>query len=197
MVFASDFHKGFRERGKKLDVRILWFHPGREVGDEDFEERPQETQEEEKMLTEGSVLADAEGHLAKQNPEESEKTAKNSESPEKKLGKVADEPNTDAAKEIVKKKRRMSSTLHACKKKLWKLPGALKSELQGLKRKLKIAAKKLQKGKFKWEALLAFLQDEENQKTFRLLKKQIVALLRHILPRKARESCNLDLEIRI
>lgn len=171
---------------KKLDVRILWFHPGRGVRDEDFEERPQETREEEKMPTEGAVLPDAECHLAKQNTEESEKTAKSSKSSEKNLGKAADEPNTDAAKEIVKKKQRMGSALQACKEKLCKLPGALKS-------RLKIAVKRLRKGKIKWDTFLAFLQNEENQKTFRLLKKQIFALLRHILPRKAKGKLQFGL----
>lgn len=43
---------------------------------------------------------------------------------------------------------------------------------------------KLKALKDKKEAIMDFIRNEENQRTFRLLKKQIFALLKHILPRK-------------
>ena len=45
---------------------------------------------------------------------------------------------------------------------------------------------KLKTLKEKKEQILAFLNDEENKETFRLLKKQVFALLKHILPGKLR-----------
>lgn len=44
---------------------------------------------------------------------------------------------------------------------------------------------KLKHIKEKYEAVLTFLKDEENQKTMKLIFRQVKALLRHILPRKA------------
>ena len=62
---------------------------------------------------------------------------------------------------------------------------ALKLKVQGIHRNLKKAAKKLRAGKNRWETILSFLRNEENKKTFRLAKRQIFAVIRHILPRKS------------
>ena len=38
--------------------------------------------------------------------------------------------------------------------------------------------------KKQWETILTFIRDEENKKAFRLAKRQIFALIRHVLPQK-------------
>lgn len=65
------------------------------------------------------------------------------------------------------------------KKKQWQFENPLKKIRVTFRR----FCDKLKALKDKKEAILNFIKNEENRKTFRLLKKQVVRLLKHILPR--------------
>ncbi len=176
------------ETDEKLDVRILWFHPGRK-----HEKEESETFEEISQLEADAAGADQLDRTTKEkNSAESDRT-KNEEPTANKM-----QPKTEATQKNVadvsakdtavtpNPETKASGLFQSCREKLFRLPAALKKRLRVLKKALKKTAKKVRKGKLRWEKILAFLKNEENQETFRLLKKQIFALLRHILPRKAK-----------
>lgn len=158
----------------QVDVRVLWFHPGREKA-EKAQDRA-ETPERAEPVT-GRAYADF--------PEEADETEKSeADAFEKELtervetAQVSATPGTDrhegknaGAGKIAARFRHFLS--------------ALKLKVQGIHRNLKKAAKKLRAGKNRWETILSFLRNEENKKTFRLAKRQIFAVIRHILPRKS------------
>ena len=160
-------------------VRVLWFHPGQEKS-EKAQDRA-ETPERAEPVT-GRACADF--------PEEADETEKSeADAFEKELTErvetaqvsatpVSATPGTDrhegknaGAGKIAARFRHFLS--------------ALKLKVQGIHRNLKKAAKKLRAGKNRWETILSFLRNEENKKTFRLAKRQIFAVIRHILPRKS------------
>ena len=158
----------------QVDVRVLWFHPGQEKA-EKAQDRA-ETPERAEPVT-GRACADF--------PEEADETEKSeADAFEKELtervetAQVSATPGTDrhegknaGAGKIAARFRHFLS--------------ALKLKVQGIHRNLKKAAKKLRAGKNRWETILSFLRNEENKKTFRLAKRQIFAVIRHILPRKS------------
>lgn len=158
----------------QVDVRVLWFHPGREKA-EKAQDRA-ETSERAEPVT-GRACADF--------PEEADEIEKSeADAFEKELtervetAQVSATPGTDrhegknaGAGKIAARFRHFLS--------------ALKLKVQGIHRNLKKAAKKLRTGKNRWETILSFLRNEENKKTFRLAKRQIFAVIRHILPRKS------------
>ena len=67
--------------------------------------------------------------------------------------------------------------------------GRLRQRLNRVLEKIKFLfhtlCDKLKHIKENYEAVLTFVKDEENQKTMKLILRQVKALLRHILPRKA------------
>lgn len=67
--------------------------------------------------------------------------------------------------------------------------GRLRQRLNRVLEKIKFLfhtlCDKLKHIKENYESVLTFVQDEENQKTMKLVLRQVKALLRHILPRKA------------
>ncbi|MBS5065905.1 MAG: DUF2953 domain-containing protein [Hungatella hathewayi] len=67
--------------------------------------------------------------------------------------------------------------------------GRLRQQLNRFLEKIKFLfhtlCDKLKHIKENYESVLTFVQDEENQKTMKLILRQVKALLRHILPRKA------------
>lgn len=155
----------------QLDVRLLWFHPGREKAAKTQDRT--ETPEMAEPVT-GRACADF--------PEEADKTE--ADAFEKELtervetAQVSAPAGTDRRKE----KNAGSGKITA---RFRHFLSALKLKVQGIRRNLKKAAKKLQAGKNRWETILSFLRNEENKKTFRLAKRQIFAVIRHILPRKS------------
>ena len=163
----------------QVDVRVLWFHPGQEKAEkaQDRAETPERAEPvtwracadfpEEADETEKSEADAFEKELT-----ERVETAQVSATP------VSATPGTDrhegknaGAGKIAARFRHFLS--------------ALKLKVQGIHRNLKKAAKKLRAGKNRWETILSFLRNEENKKTFRLAKRQIFAVIRHILPRKS------------
>lgn len=69
-----------------------------------------------------------------------------------------------------------------------KAAGTIQSKLQSILKKIRVTFHRfcdtLKGIKDKKDTILEFIHDEENQNTFRLVKKQVFALLKHILPRK-------------
>lgn len=83
--------------------------------------------------------------------------------------------------------------LKAAMLRIGRAAAAFKNKLLGIpklaeraKRALKRTRRKLTELGKKKERLIAFLRDEENQRTFKLLKRQIFALLKHVLPRRVK-----------
>lgn len=83
--------------------------------------------------------------------------------------------------------------LKAAMQRISRAAAAFKNKLLGIpklaeraKRAFKRARRKLTELGKKKEWLIAFLRDEENQRTFKLLKRQIFALLKHVLPRRVK-----------
>ena len=83
--------------------------------------------------------------------------------------------------------------LKAAMQRISRAAAAFKNKLLGIpklaeraKKALKRARRKLTELGKKKERLIAFLRDEENQRTFKLLKRQIFALLKHVLPRRVK-----------
>lgn len=83
--------------------------------------------------------------------------------------------------------------LKAAMQRISRAAAAFKNKLLGIpklaeraKKALKRARRKLTELGKKKERLIAFLRDEENQRTFKLLKRQIFALLKHVLPQQGK-----------
>lgn len=76
--------------------------------------------------------------------------------------------------------RRIRQLLNNIKDRLMRIPHMAE---QGKKAVRKIFLRFAELGRKK-EKLIAFLQDEKNQKTLKLLKRQIFAILKHLLPRR-------------
>lgn len=155
----------------QVDVRVLWFHPGREKAAKTQDRT--ETPERAEPVT-GRACADF--------PEEADKTEadafENELTERVETAQVSAPAGTDRRKE----KNAGSGKIAA---RFRHFLSALKLKVQGIHRNLKKAAKKLRAGKNRWETILSFLRNEENKKTFRLAKRQIFAVIRHILPRKS------------
>lgn len=60
----------------------------------------------------------------------------------------------------------------------------LRGRLGGLKKRLMRIGSNLQELNEKRKRLMEFLRKEENKRVFRLLKRQLVRFLRHVLPQK-------------
>lgn len=158
----------------QVDVRVLWFHPGREKA-EKAQDRA-ETPERAEPVT---------GHASAGFPEGADETEKSeADAFEKELtervetAQVSAPPGTD-------RHERKNAGAGKITARFRHFLSALKLKVQRIRRNLKKAAKKLQTGKDRWETILSFLRNEENKKTFRLAKRQIFAVIRHILPRKS------------
>lgn len=172
------------EAEQKLDLRILWFHPGRGDDAEESEDQPEEFETEreeelqEKLPQEAKKCADQkEPAFSAENPDQ--KTAEAVYKPD-----IARNQGSDTA--VPKQKPGL-------KAKIVGITDLLRKKMHRLKKKCKTCIKKIKKGRVRWERICAFLQNEENQKTFRLFKKQIFALMRHILPRKAKGKVHFGL----
>lgn len=136
-----------------------------EPEEEDFELSVQEISKPEPVLAERKEKAVSEPKRIEPMP-----------MPEKKAKKASKK----AAKENEKKefwlKRKFSSIKKAGQRTLlqWK--------------------EKLQRGKERWDSVSDFLSNETNQKTFRLLKRQLYRLLKHLFPKKIQGNVTFGLE---
>lgn len=64
----------------------------------------------------------------------------------------------------------------------------------GIREKLRFVKEKLQDGAALYEKVSGFLSEEANQKTIRLIKRQIVRILRHLCPRGLKGNITFGLE---
>ncbi len=195
------------------DFRILWFHPGREKTDEKADEaehqepeqpsgsveKPDESRQELQERVEATEVT------AKRSvPEKKQSSEKDSsENPKKTAAEAPEKPlRTEKTAEADKRKETpepVKATVdpepeHAAEKPRFAFSAVIRRIRQfitGIKEKirrifcrLKGIGKKIRSGKAQWETIRAFLQNEENKAAFRLAKRQIFSMIRHVLPRK-------------
>lgn len=188
------------------DVRILWFHPWREK-----KRKPSENEEEELLerveATEVETPSEPVTQSEQKLPEKVTETPKEESFSEAELGSKPETasnaevsceeetlPETEKTPERTEttetsetEPSRVQNIIERIKKlfqTLVQFPKTIRTKMKKMVQRFQRIGKKLQKGKAQWDTILAFLQDEENKKTFRLAKKQIFAILRHILPQK-------------
>ena len=194
------------------DFRILWFHPGREKQDERTDEeehreqehlsgsveKQDEIQQELRERVEATEVTGRPAPEMKRRSEmgRSEKVEKVSTEAPAKLTREEKTAEEDERKEKPKplKDPVDPGTKHAAQKSRFALSAVtrrirqfitgIKEKIRRMLRRLKGIAKKIRSGKAQWETIRAFLQDEENKTAFRLAKRQIFSIIRHVLPRK-------------
>lgn len=197
----------------QVDLRILWFHPGREKHEEKADE--EEYQEPEQSSGSMEKLDESQPEL-RERVEATEVTAEHS-APEKKQSSEKDrsEKQEKTAAEAPAKSLPAEKTAEADKRKekpepvkatvdpepehaaekqrfafsvvtgrIQQFVTGIKEKIRRIFRRLKGIAKKIRSGKAQWETIRAFLQNEENKAAFRLAKRQIFSIIRHVLPRK-------------
>ncbi len=143
----------------QVDVRVLWFHPGREKA-EKAQDRA-ETPDRAEPVT-GRACADF--------PEEADETEKSeADAFEKELTERVETAQVSAPAGTDRRKEKNAGS--------GKIAARFRHFLSALKLKVQ--------GIHRWETIPSFLRNEENKKTFRLAKRQIFAVIRHILPRKS------------
>lgn len=195
-----------------VDLRILWFHPGREKHEEKTDEEYQEPeqssgsmgkhdesrQELRERVEATEVTAERSAPEKKQSSEKDrsekqEKTAAEAQAKPLRTEKTAEadkrkekpEPvkaTVDPETEPVMKKSRLA--LSAVTGRIRRFITGIKEKIRRIFRLLKGIVKKIRSGKAQWETICAFLQDEENKTAFRLAKRQVFSIIRHVLPRK-------------
>ncbi len=196
------------------DFRILWFHPGREKQDERTDEeeheetewssdsmgKQNELQQELRERVEATEMTEKRSVPEKKHSPERQKPAKEDSASEEKTD-VETPPKLQRAETGGREKKTKllkepadSETEHRAEKSrfaLSALTGRIQQLVTRIKEKIRRIlqtflgiAKKIRSGKAQWETIRAFLQDEENKTAFRLAKRQIFSIIRHVLPRK-------------
>lgn len=139
----------------QMDLRFLWFHPGRDKSGKDALEQELAERVETAEVS-GSGNADRRGKGDGGCEQAGKETAEHPE--------TVEPVRTAEHLETVK--------------------AGLKEKIHRIRKSLKAAAKKIRKGKAQWETIQAFIRDEENKKAFGLAKRQIFAIIRHVLPQR-------------
>ena len=167
------------------DFRILWFHPGREKQDElqqELKERVEATEVTDRPVPETKRRSEKVEKVSTEAPAKLTREEKTAEEDErKKKAKPLKDP-VDPGTEHAAKKSRFA--LSAVTRRIRQFITGIKEKIRRMLRHLKGIAKKIRSGKAQWETIRAFLQDEENKTAFRLAKRQIFSIIRHVLPRK-------------
>lgn len=179
-----------------VDVRILWFHPGREKerkspDSKEWTERVEATE----VVKPSEALTQSKAETPVEVSETPKKVTSSESVSEPELTSNAEKPceeetlpeteSTQERPEIEPKRaRNIIERIKTWFRNLMQFPRTVRTKLSRLLQRFKRIGKKLQKGKAQWNTILAFLQDEENKKTFCLAKKQIFAMLHHVLPQK-------------
>ena len=101
-----------------------------------------------------------------------------------KIGETPKIPETETPDNVDLKSKKSSSLLSAIPERIRKCIANLKARIHRISQRFKKIARKFRQGKKQWETILTFIRDEENKKAFRLAKRQIFALIRHVLPQK-------------
>lgn len=101
-----------------------------------------------------------------------------------KIGETPKIPETETPDNVDLKSKKSSFLLSAIPERIRKCIANLKARIHRISQRFKKIARKFRQGKKQWETILTFIRDEENKKAFRLAKRQIFALIRHVLPQK-------------
>lgn len=177
----------------QMDLRILWFHPGGEKRGEEAGKSEQHELEFETDAAEKSVSEPEKQQMEQELAERVETTEIKTETRTAEQPQIAGQPRTaeklktagqpEHADENQQHKTRRFG-LSMLKERFSRFVMGLKEKLSRIRRNLRAFAKKIRNGKVQWETIRTFIQNEENKKAFHLAKKQILAMIRHILPRK-------------
>ncbi len=171
----------------QMDFRILWFHPGRGKDGEAENALEQELAERvetaevkpEQVKTERTERAET------CETEVYSETAKSEVAVQKtKIGETPKIPETETPDNVDLKSKKSSFLLSAIPERIRKCIANLKARIHRISQRFKKIARKFRQGKKQWETILTFIRDEENKKAFRLAKRQLFALIRHVLPQK-------------
>ena len=179
----------------QTDFRILWFHPGRETNEEDTDQaesgrtecetgggktdKAEPRMDEAEAVKENTAGAETGKQDLKDELAERVETAEvpgTSETPEN--------PETETPDDADSKPKKSRFRLSAIPERICRWIAGMKARIHRISQRLKGIAGKFRHGKARWETIRAFIRDEENKKAFRLAKKQIFAVIRHVLPRK-------------
>lgn len=179
----------------QMDFRILWFHPGREKN-----EKEAEGPEPDDPDFKADPVKENTSELEKGKRQLEQELAERVETQEIKPGaQIAEQPKTAEQSKIAEQLKTVEQPEHTdenqqhqaqwfglsvLKERFSRFVTGLKEKLHGIRRSVKALVKKIRNGKAQWETFRAFIQNEENKAAFRLAKRQIFAMIRHILPRK-------------
>ena len=100
------------------------------------------------------------------------------------IGEVPKTPETETPDDADSKLEKSRFRLSAIPERIRKCIANLKARIHRIFQRFKKIARKFRQGKAQWETIQAFIRDEENKKAFCLAKRQIFAIIRHILPQK-------------
>ncbi len=187
----------------RMDFRILWFHPGWGKNREDEREErgtelPEKTEPAPEQVpadtaedtTEQVAIAEAE-RTEEHAPEQ--ELAERVETVEVKPEQVKTErsEHAEVKPEQVKTERLEHADRCETRFRLSGLPERIckciangKAGIHRIFQRFKEIARKFRKCRTRCDTILAFIRDEENKNAFRLAKRQIFAIIRHVLPRK-------------
>lgn len=205
----------------QTDLRILWFHPGRETNEEDADQaessRTECGMDEAEAVKENTAgpetgKPDLKDELAErvetaevkpeteqvkterlesgkaceaEVPPETAKTEAAVQKPETgEVPGISETRETEISDDADSKPKKPRFRLSAIPERIRRGIAGLKARIHRILQRLKGIAEKFRQGKAQWETIRAFIRDEENKKAFRLAKKQIFAVIRHVLPRK-------------
>lgn len=193
----------------QTDFRILWFHPGRETNEEDTDQaesgrteceigggktdKAEPRMDEAEAVKENTAGAetgkrDLKDELAERvetaevKPETDQVKTERPESGE--VPETSENPETETSDDADSKPKKSRFRLSAIPERICRWIAGMKARIHRISQRLKGIAGKFRQGKARWETIRAFIRDEENKKAFRLAKKQIFAVIRHVLPRK-------------
>lgn len=170
----------------QMDFRILWFHPGRGKDGEAENALEQE-------LAERVETAEVKPEQVKTERTNVQKRVKRKyilrlrnqrQLCRKQKRETPKIPETETPDNVDLKSKKSSFLLSAIPERIRKCIANLKARIHRISQRFKKIARKFRQGKKQWETILTFIRDEENKKAFRLAKRQIFALIRHVLPQK-------------
>lgn len=173
----------------QMDFRILWFHPGREK----HEKEAEGPELKENLVKENISDLENGKQLEQELAERVETTEIKPGAQIAELPKSAEQPKTAEQVKTAEQPKRADENqqhqarrfgLSVLKERFGRFVTGLKEKFCRIRGSGKTLVKKIRNGKAQWETFHAFIQNEENKAAFCLAKRQIFALIRHVLPQK-------------
>lgn len=173
----------------QMDFRILWFHPGREK----HEKEAEGPELKENLVKENISDLENGKQLEQELAERVETTEIKPGAQIAELPKSAEQPKTAEQVKTAEQPERADENqqhqarrfgLSVLKERFGRFVTGLKEKFCRIRGSGKTLVKKIRNGKAQWETFHAFIQNEENKAAFCLAKRQIFALIRHVLPQK-------------